>query len=421
MYLPILYILGNVHTALSMVAFLFLCFNFLAKGRDNVLIVSFLFIIIFGDSRQTELAFFKDLRIVGILVMMIATIRDLIKRKYRFRPLAFIVILFTILAFLSISQSPIKGTAVQKTISYSFLLFIVLHYWNFHIWKNSKTLYRDIILLVILIYFIGLITYGLGMRISIFNTRFRGFFGNPNGHGIHATLFTMLLFFYLKAYPEVFSKRQKRIFFAILIACILLCGSRNTLASVLLFFFLLYFVGGGVFKKTIFFILVVPFAVSVVNLEFIVWIITKMGLSQELRIESILSGTGRFHAWEYAMSVYQDHKWLGRGFGYDQKLFEYGTLPEWLMKTGHQGDSHNSYIALLLNVGIIGLSTLLLFFIQLLRKVRYPGAGLAIGLGAGFSAFFEPWLSSSLNAYTALLFLVILFATHFPKNRIRNI
>lgn len=418
MMYPILHVLGNIHTSLSMVAFFIFCLYMLAKGRDNVIIMAFILVIIFGDSRKYYWSFFKDLRIITILAMAIATTRDLMNGKYQFRPLFTVVIIFTLLAFISLSESPVVGTAFQKTISYSLLLFVALHYWNYHIQKNGKKLVRDIIILVIIIYFLGLILYVLGNRIAVFNARYRGFFGNPNGHGIHCTIFSMLLFFYFRAYPKVFTKQQQRFIISVVVACVFFSGSRNTMASILLFFLLFYFLSGGGFKKTLFYILIVPFVISVVNLEFIVFIVTKMGLSEELRIESILSGTGRFHAWEYAMDKFQEYKWFGRGFSYDQKLFEYRTLPEWLVKTGHQGDTHNSYISLLLNVGIVGLSTLILFFVLLLRKIKYPGASMAIGLGAGFSAFFEPWLSSSLNAYTALLLLVIVFAIHFPKNRL---
>ena len=80
---------------------------------------------------------------------------------------------------------------------------------------------------------------------------------------------------------------------------------------------------------------------------------------------------------------------------------------DYLFSLGHIGNSHNSYLAIWLNVGIIGLS--LYFFALIYRFVKASGkSAFAIPLMycVVFSATFEEWLVGSLNPHTPLLLVM---------------
>jgi O-antigen ligase len=85
---------------------------------------------------------------------------------------------------------------------------------------------------------------------------------------------------------------------------------------------------------------------------------------------------------------------------------------------------HNSFLALWLNTGIIGLILWIFAFLRTISKAMTRSyMTLPFFYAVLFSAFFEPWLMGSLNPYTitflfALSLLYInsnLFADHNPE------
>ena len=192
---------------------------------------------------------------------------------------------------------------------------------------------------------------------------------------------------------------------------VLISFSRNAILSIGLFLFFFYFYKGGSFKRIILYVLLVPSAVALFNINSIIKLIQLMGFGEELRIDSILTGSGRFFAWQWAWDIFQQNIWIGRGFAFEEILF-HDYMPDWLYLSGHQGGVHNSYLAFLMNTGVLGTLLILFIFLRLIRRVPQRNIRLAIIFSAGFSAFFEPWLNSSLNAFTAHFLIVVLFYTH---------
>jgi putative inorganic carbon (HCO3(-)) transporter len=92
----------------------------------------------------------------------------------------------------------------------------------------------------------------------------------------------------------------------------------------------------------------------------------------------------RMAHWQAALAMADDHPWLGVGFGnYEAAYSEYALL-NWPYALGH---AHNYYLNLLAEVGIVGLGAYLVFWVsviwmtlRLLRQLRYPQRGLALGL-----------------------------------------
>ncbi len=88
--------------------------------------------------------------------------------------------------------------------------------------------------------------------------------------------------------------------------------------------------------------------------------------------------------WQAGLAMLRDDIWLGIGFGnYAEAYAEYALL-NWPDALGH---AHNYYINLLAEVGILGLTAYLLFWVavvwqtvRLLRKLAWPDRGIVLGL-----------------------------------------
>ena len=104
----------------------------------------------------------------------------------------------------------------------------------------------------------------------------------------------------------------------------------------------------------------------------------------------------------------------GSGFSYDEMLF-YGNRHA-LSALGHQGGVHNTYLALWLNTGIIGLVLWAFGFLRnIFKAVTISYTALPLLYTVLFSAFFEAWLMGSLNPYHITM-LLILTLTLTDKN-----
>jgi putative inorganic carbon (HCO3(-)) transporter len=92
----------------------------------------------------------------------------------------------------------------------------------------------------------------------------------------------------------------------------------------------------------------------------------------------------RMAHWQAALSMADEHPWLGVGFGnYEAAYGDYALL-NWPYPLGH---AHNYYLNILAEVGIIGLGAYLAFWgvvvwmnLRLLRQLPYPQRGVALGL-----------------------------------------
>jgi putative inorganic carbon (HCO3(-)) transporter len=92
----------------------------------------------------------------------------------------------------------------------------------------------------------------------------------------------------------------------------------------------------------------------------------------------------RMAHWQAALAMADDHPWLGVGFGNYEAAYNDYALLNWPYPLGH---AHNYYLNLLAEVGIVGLGAYLAFWgvviwmtLRLLRRLRYPQRGLALGL-----------------------------------------
>lgn len=378
------------------------------RKKDVTVLFTLLVIFILGDSRYWPLQFVKPLRTVILLLVFFKSLTELAQGKYRFKTYFLLLIPFFILSLISAFRGYEPILSISKSVSYVLVLFIAIHHVDHLIRTYRQYFLRDLLYLMLMVYAAGLVLIPVFPNLAFFDggNRFRGIFGNPNGIGDYCTLTFPIMLLGWRLYRKSLPSSFWLLLFGSFAMSLFLSFSRTALASVGLFLLL-----SNIHKRKLGFVLVfyaflIPFLLVIFSPQNIIWVIDQFGLSEELRVETLLDGSGRFFAWQFALSQFDLHPWLGRGFGFEEYLFKEFT-PAWLAITGHQGHAHNSYISFLLNNGIVGSLIMLVFFVFLLRKIKPAHYIPVIIFSVGFSAFFESWLNASLNAFTIHFLLLV--------------
>lgn len=380
---------------------------YLAQKRMYLeLFLGFFFVLLMSDSRFYGFGFFKPAREIYILLLAGVIFLD-----GRFRPLLNLTtwfVPFFLVALAAIVQSVDPALSFMKTFSYFLILFTVPNFFKTLYNEYGDALLRYISLLMGSILVAGLLLKFPMGELTHLAGRFRGLFGNPNGLGIVATLFIIMVECIRNLRPDLIKNKERYLFIAIAIVSIIFAGSRTAMMSVILFYTFMY-----TFKiskiLSVFFLLVGIFSFQFV-MSAIPQIIEALGLQEITRVESLDSITeagGRAIGLAYGWEEVQKNFWLGRGFAYNEYIFG-GDFGDMLAQLGHQGGTHNSYLSIWLDTGLIGLiffmgGWLITFFKASLNSpLAFP-----IGLTVAFMTFFEAWLAASLNAFTIIFLIVI--------------
>ena len=126
-------------------------------------------------------------------------------------------------------------------------------------------------------------------------------------------------------------------------------------------------------------------------------------------------------AWQFGWEQIQLNFWWGKGFGHEEYIYYYGDNQLKLNLLGHDGASHNSYIAMWLNTGLVGLCLFYSVFLgKFLKASKNSVLAFPVLFATLFSANFESWLMGSLNPYTILLIISLTVMTSDEFNQDRN-
>ena len=233
---------------------------------------------------------------------------------------------------------------------------------------------------------------------AMMGARFRGWMGNPNEMSHWwLPMFAVLM-------TGIGGARNRQLFAGLIVLTILLyiqSGSRSPLglSAVVAFGGLLlsndlsrgmrYLIG----LATVAAALALPF----LNTE------TLSGVLPEsvLRTETLDEGGGRFVAWQFGWEELMRRPWWGGGAGFEERY--YVRYKEVLSLLGHQGLSHNSYLAFALNFGIPLGGALLLGLIRRLGLMDRRMLFIAL-VPFLLATFVEGVLTSPLNAVTPAWF-----------------
>jgi O-antigen ligase len=274
---------------------------------------------------------------------------------------------------------------------------------------------RDFIYFITLLLIIGFSLIFIKNDFVYLAGRYNGILGNPNGLGIFSTMFFILLACTTIKFKNLFTRNELIFIYTVLMISVVLSGSRNTLMSIIIFltftrFYKISYWYGFIAVIGAAFLYQIVFT----NLP---TILEALGLAKALRADSIESGSGRMVAWTFAwQQLNYDLKlfFMGGGFSYDEHIF--AVHQEGLSILGHQGGVHNTYLALWLNTGIIGLILWLTGFFRIIFKaVKTSFTAFPIMYAVLFSCTFEAWLMGSLNPYTITFLFVLTVITTDSK------
>jgi len=385
------------------------------RGMYLPIFIGFFFILILASNRADSLAFAENLRPIYLVllfgfIVLSSFLRPIDKMGIPFIP-------FFIIAFFWTFISEIPSTGILKTVSYLLMLVVIPTYMN-RIYDNySDEALEYLIYFGGLILSVGLFLWALSSDFVFLAGRYRGLFGNPNGLGIFSFLFMVLLVVIVTHRPGLFTKRQKIIFGTLILISLILSGARTSLAATLIFFLFLYFY--RISKPIGVLVLLFIIASYQVILLFLSDVIVALNLETYARLESLQDMSGRAVSFQFAWDQIKENIWIGGGIGFSEELFVQNS--EMLSQMGHQGGSHNTFLSIWLDTGIIGLIFFCVAWLinfwkaSLNSSLAYP-----ILLAITFSAFFESWLVSSLNAFTILLIIILSLLTNPNFNQQSN-
>lgn len=378
---------------------------FLLKKKDlNVeLFIGFWFILILSDNLEGPLRFAKNLKniyIVLLFVFFIFNYRSFLPHNKLIR----YFIPFFIIAVISMMFSTNIIVSFQKTLSYFILYLTVPNYIDKLYRDKGAYFFRQLIFFGLVIVAVGIILRYLAPEAVFIDARFRGVLGNPNGLGLFILLYFLLFRTVLYFFPRLFSVLEKRIIYVAIFLTVIWSGSRNAAVSIGLFMLFERFYRYSPFIGFIAF-LVVLYLSELITTNYIA-IIKALGLTEFFRLETLESGSGRYIAWEFAWKKIQDFYFLGRGFANDELTMRPNY--EMLMRMGHHGGVHNSYLSFWMDTGLIGVICYFgAFFIVFFKAAKNSKIAFPVMYTIMFSIIFESWLVGSLNPFT-IVFLMIL-------------
>jgi O-antigen ligase len=378
----------------------------LYKNKHDSVILLTLFVLTMGDSRMPYFQFFKISRMILLIMLTVYTLYEFRTKRYQINTHFLFFSSFISVAVLAMTASPLLSLSINKTLSFAMLYFVALHYFNNKMEQYGSTLMFDVMMVFIGVLAIGLILLPvLPSMVMYGQTRYNGLLGNPNGVGVYVTLSTPVLAYMFDKHPQI-SSQLKTLAWISLIVTLLICSSRNAIFSVTIFLMVYYGMKGSWTRRIAFIFVLLPLVglfFLAIDLQELVF---ALGLEKYFRVRDFESGSGRVFAWQHAIEMIQKSPIIGCGFGCEEYNFIYRTSYR-LYITGHQGGVHNSYLAFTVNTGLVGVTLFYGFLFNMMRKVRDRSFMLAFIPAVLFSAMFESWMFSSLNAFH-IMFVVFL-------------
>ncbi len=379
---------------------------FLRQKEDWAgILMCMLVVLVLSDARKElpSMAYFKTVK--NICVVLMAGFFLLAQK--RFDPLSRVFIIFMPFFAYSIIPlvfSPDLSSGVQKTISYALMFLVVPNYVLFSFRRMGWDFYRNLTFLIVTLLFVGIVLRYVFPEYTHIGGRFHGVFGNPNGMGIFCLLVFMLVTVAGHLHRGLFSRWESILIYGVIIYCLVMTGSRASLAAVIIYLTIhRFFSYSPLLGLVVMLMFVAVMEVVTANIGAIV---VFLGLEEYFRLQTLEEGSGRYFAWQFAWERIQQYFFFGGGFATDETVMR--SHYRYLERMGHQGGVHNSYLSMWFNVGIFGLiiyfRSLLLLFIKAAKQSQ---AALAVLFATLFSINYESWLVGSLNPYTIMLLIIM--------------
>jgi O-antigen ligase len=323
-----------------------------------------------------------------------------------------VAIIFIVFSFFSISYSPFPKLTLERATTV--LVLYIAVFWI--IWKYAYEQGAEKVVYLILqaitpVIIVGYLMIFIGPFRPFLRGRFTGIFGNPNGLGIvSAITLPLSLWQFLET-----KKKSALFLFLLILLGLLLSATRSSLNATVLSLGYFIYARSRRYRPLVFFS-----SVSFILLT--TWVIEtliKNFFMAYIRSETIPILGGRLEIWPIALNLILDKPIFGYGFGVEDKLIALKGIV--LYK--HSGAYvHNSYLGLLLQLGLFGFFIFFVPLFILLFKELFSRQGseaiptlryaLRATLIAGLiCCIFESWIYSVGNAvafpfWTAIMLLV---------------
>ena len=266
------------------------------KERYSEMIIGFFLILFLSDNRHYNFDFAWKSKDIYLLVLSAFVFLD--TKSFNVRSKLFYPFIgFFTLAFILTYKSPDPMLSFQKCLSFALIVIVIPNYFIRQLNEDGEKFLRLLIWVCTILWILGFIMIFVLNDWVYLQGRYNGLLGNPNGVGLLATLFFILVIVAQYHYPKIFSKPELFIIFTAMLLSVILASSRNAIFSILLFLFfarsykISYWVG--------FLILIVVAVLYQVINENLASIITSLGLGSYFRVEHLDDGSGRLIAWTY--------------------------------------------------------------------------------------------------------------------------
>jgi O-antigen ligase len=406
--IPGIFFAGYFSTPAALVLSVIATFYLLKEGKHDSVILLLVIALVFGDTRMYEFLFAKPLRIVMMVILSAYSLWEFRLGYYQFNKLFLFFMPFFVVSLLALVFSPMLDLGISKTISFALLYFLAFHYLYYRFRQHQITLLVDIMFMCHLVIFAGLVLLPIfPWMVSYGGLRYNGMLGNPNGMGLFCVLVTPITIYVFEKVPGI-AKRYKNLAWIALFLSLAMCSSRNSILSITIFWTLYFAFRGNSIKGLIFIFVVMPLATLFIMTVDFVALAQDLGLERYLRLQDIESGSGRVHAWEFALELIEKNPIVGCGFACEEYNYLY-RMNFRLLVTGHQGGVHNSYLAYLINTGFVGSILYFGFLVAIFRFMKSYRITIPIAVSFAMSAMFESWLFSSLNPFHILLLIIMVW------------
>ncbi len=407
-YLTVLglaFVVGNVSHIAGQGILLLLFLYFLVKGMAMEYLFCFIIVLFFSDSRSQLFTISASTKPILALLLAVIPLGKKLHGNLSMR-FMFGLLPFYLIAWIGLLYSPTPVISLQKLLSFTIVPSCTLYILGTLDDQKRHFFFRSIINVGLFFLVAGLVLAPFAQDFTYLNDRYRGLLGNPNGLGIYGVLLFLLIQMYRKLYPDQPLANKKWVVGVVVVALIY-SGSRSALMALFIFYLFNYLINlSSVLSWFIFFLLAFTFESVVAGL---VQLSVSLGLAENFRtssVDEIKSGSGRAVAWQFAWQEIKKNIFLGKGYVYSEYLFDKNSTR--LSILGHQGHTHNAYLAFWLDTGIVGL---VLFFVPIIRwfllMARFLPMAVPVLYCVMFSSNYESWITASLNPFTILFFIII--------------
>lgn len=332
-----------------------------------------------------------------------------------------LAIIFVVYAFLSATYSPFPYLTLERSTTVLVLYISVFWIiWKYAYEQSPEKIVYLMLNVVRLIFILSFLMIFVSPHRVFLSGRFQGILQNPNSLGITCAIFLPLM---LWQFLET-KKRAALFFFFLMLLGLFLSASRNSInASVIALGYFIY-IRSKKHRPLIFFS-------SISFILMLVWVIqssAKLFFHAYYRPETISSIGGRIQIWPIALNLITLKPILGYGFGVEDKIF---TFKHAVPLGQYVSYVHNSYLGMLLQLGIAGfviffIPLFILLFKELFSKQDTSVLLLRRALRASFMAgllcsILESWVYSVGNAQAFpfwIMVMLLIFYRYQDKEKV---